>query len=144
MRQKADWVDASLIAEDWNWLLMDPDDTAADIQRRRTLDMPLRGRGRFGTLLSAVYRSRSTRELHMLRGAVDIETALRVHEKDSAGFFIMRPRKDMLGFDERTLNEVENNIDFVVWRLRKDARINAQVEDEEETMAERILEWGDA
>lgn len=107
----------------------------------RYLDVPLQGTRHFGALESAWYRSAQSVELKLLNAALDLEAAASCHRAEQLGFFVARPGSDSRFFrDAEQLNNVDNAIDTVVWRLRTQG-IRVEVEDTTERLAERILEW---
>lgn len=132
MKRRDPWA-VRLIAEDPTWCVAE-DDTA------HTLDMPLRAAGRYGSILSAWYRGRSTLELHLLRGTLDLGTAARLHPKDRGGLFILRPPTEASGFTETHQRQIDNVIDMMAWRLRLQST-QLDVADKAEQLAEHVLAW---
>lgn len=124
---------AHLIADSPEWALSDDDSL-------QVLDMPLRASDRFGTVLSAWYLSRSSLELNMLRGVIDLDTALRLYPKDVGGLFIYRPPPEQRGFGAAKQQQIDNVIDMIAWRLRG-PRMRLEVEDAPERLAEHVLDW---
>lgn len=132
MKRRDPWS-VRLIAEDPTWHIVDADNP-------HTLDMPLRTAGRYGSILSAWYRGRSTLELHLLRGTLDLGTAARLHPEGRGGLFLLRPPADTAGFTETHQRQIDNVIDMMAWRLRLQST-QLDVADSAEQLAEHVLAW---
>lgn len=115
---------------------------ASDDEAHHILDMPIRGAHRFASLLSAWCRTKTTLELRLIRGALDLQTAARMHPADAKALFILRPADGQRGYTEEQHRQIDTVIDMVEWRLRR-SRVHIDVESAPETLAERILAWAD-
>jgi len=133
MCQKAPFARAKILPDNPQW----------QIEPGKTLDMPIRGYRRFATLISAWYKSRETLEIHQLRAYANLDTAARTHPNDRGALFILRPPVGARGYDESQQQQIDNVIDMVGWRLKKNSNLNIEVGDSAETLSEQILAWSD-
>ena len=109
---------------------------------KHVLDIPLQGAGRLGSLVSALYSSKNTVEIHLLRATIDLETARRSRRDDQVGLFVLRPDFNNSRIPENILSQIDNVIDSVDWKLRKQ-NIKFDVQDNSSKVATQIMEWAD-
>lgn len=101
------------------------------------LDIPLQPLGRLGTLVSAAFSKADSVERVLLRGYLDLTTAMALRGIHSSGFFIYRSSEVV---SESQRNQVDNVIDLVEWKLSKSG-IRTQVSGDTSQLAQGILEW---
>lgn len=101
------------------------------------LDIPLQPFGRLGTLVSAAFSKADSVERTLLRGYLDLTTAMALRGVRSSGYFIYRPSESVF---EPQRNQVDNVIDLVEWKLSKSG-IRTQVSGDTNQLAQGILEW---
>ena len=138
MRNYSDFAD-NIIAESPEWVV----ETGETVRQKRILDMPLRNSNRFGTIISAGYKTPTTRDANLLRGITDLETALRMNPKDIGGAFILRPRAGTPGFDEQILGRIDNDIDNLAWKMRSHDKMLFEAEEDTDRMAKIIINWAE-
>ena len=133
LKKRDAWADRYL-APEWDWVVEE-----SGVQH--VLDMPLRGVGRFGSVVSAGYRQFSTIELGLLRAESDLSVAQRLYPDERAGLFLLRPLD--MGLFEFHNQQVDRLIDLLEWKARV-RRIHLSVGREPEELANLILDWTDA
>jgi hypothetical protein len=101
------------------------------------LDIPLQPSGRLGTLVSAAFSKTDSVERVLLRGYLDLTTAMALRGIHCSGFFIYRPSEVVSEFQRK---QVDNVIDLVEWKLLRSG-IRTQVSEDTNLLAQGILEW---
>ncbi len=100
------------------------------------LDIPLRGRNRLGTLISACQTATTVRQ-NIMEATIDLHTAASAHRDDSLNCFIMR-QEDR---NEKQQRDIDNAIDKLDWKMQTQG-IGLEVTYTPEATAEKIMEWG--
>jgi len=130
IKEKNDIRAHQIIAENPMFRVVDENGTA------HYVDIPLRGRNRLGTLLSACQTANTVRQ-NIMEATIDLHTAASAHRDDSLNCFVMRQEDD----DEKKQREIDNAIDRLDWKMKAQG-IGFDVTYSPETMAEKIMGWG--
>lgn len=109
--------------------------------KRHTLDIPLQGTNMLGTVVSAIYKSKDRAEINLLRASLDLETASRIYRQDNLGLFIAMPSVVPRHFPQKRVQEIENVVDMVAWKMAKQ-RVHVHTDEDLEGLASNIISWG--
>lgn len=101
------------------------------------LDVPLQPGNRLGTVVSAGFTQADSVERMLLRGYLDLTTAVSLKGASLPAFFIYRPEGVL---QRQRQNEVDNVIDIVEWKLSQSG-IHTAISDNIDTLADNILVW---
>lgn len=122
---------ASLIPQ--NSLLRSTEDPA------RFLDVPLQGRQRFGTMVSAHARKLDTIDRNVYPAVAQLNAAARIHKIDNVAVFLLRP--DEKDFTEEEYDEIDEHIHQLVYVLQNEG-VPVFPEISTDLMAQSVAEWG--
>jgi hypothetical protein len=119
-----------IIASDYNLLFSDSVSEVA-------LDVPLQTKTQLGTVISAGFSTPENVERALLRGYIDLTTAMMIRGTRSSGFFVFKP-DNVLANDKQL--KVDNVVDIIDWKLKK-VGINMCLVGSAEKLAEDVLSW---
>lgn len=102
----------------------------------RTVHIPLQPENGAGGLESADYSAQSVR-LHLMDALLNIECAAEAKNLKKLGLFIARPHR----LPEKKAREIDNAIDYVVWRAPRNCRV--EVETDLEKLSDEIMDWAE-
>jgi hypothetical protein len=101
------------------------------------IDIPLRAPGRFGSIVSAAYRSASPRRTGLYAAFMDLSTARQYVDRTENGrLFVLREET----FPESLQREIDNDIDDIGWRLKK-IKIDVNPGFTTSRLAKDIVSW---
>lgn len=112
------------------------------------LDLPLwasdpelfRDGPRYGTIVSAHFRSPVYRGFNLDGGCMNLwNTRSIIQNSGRGGFLILRPSEGTQGFDQSLINDIDNEIDRVVWPFLKMKNMLVEVSSDPETIADYAL-----
>ncbi len=101
----------------------------------KAVKIPLQPMGGAGGLESACY-SPATVKTHLMDAMLDIQTHTNATQLKHVGMFVLRP---VTGLSKKSLQNLDNTIDDVLWRAPKSWRI--EIEADTELLADKILDW---
>lgn len=101
------------------------------------LDVPLQPKNRLGTVVSAGFSQPDSVERILLRGYLDLTTAMSLKGTSLSGFFIYRPEGAL---SQQKQRQMDNVIDIVEWKLSRSG-IHTVISDNVNILAQNILEW---
>jgi hypothetical protein len=105
--------------------------------KEHELDIPLRTSNRFGSIVSAAYKSATPRRNGLLGAFMDLSTArLYVDAKERGKLFILREE----AFPESLQREIDNDVDEIGWRLKK-IKIEVDQAFTPKRLAKDIVAW---
>jgi hypothetical protein len=105
------------------------------------LDIPLRTRNRFGSLVSAHYFTPGSRKHSLLSAFADLATARQFVERNEKGaLFVLRPPADEQRFTKTVRRQIDEDVEDVAWRLAE-IKIDVNRADSEQRLAKDIISW---
>lgn len=128
-------VNASVNAE--RLIASDSDLLFSDSVSSVALDVPLQTKTQVGTVLSAGFSTPENVERALLRGFLDLTTAMTIRGTTLSGYFVFKP-DNLLTKDKQA--KVDNIVDLVDWKL-KTLGIEMHVVADSERLAQDILNW---
>lgn len=111
------------------------DETSGEPHR---VDINLRPDGAAGSVVSAVFQTRTTIELNLLRSSRDLVVYGRARKIDNLGLFVMSAKEDQ--YEEREFTKLNELLDEQSWRLEKQG-LKVVVFDEPMPLARSIYDW---
>lgn len=119
-----------IIASDYNLLF-------SDAVSEFALDIPLQTKTQLGTVISAGFSTPENVERALLRGYLDLTTAMMIKGTRSSGFFVYKP-ENVLAADKQL--KINNVVDIIEWKLKK-VGINMCLVGSSEKLAQDVLNW---
>ena len=121
------------VQEEEHGLLIDGDDGS-----KHFLDVNLLTPHSCGSVTSAVYKSASTVELHLLKASLDLKTCWRKRNLDSMGLFLLLPESTAM--ERKEYKRIEEVIGDHEWKLVQDGFCVVSLPDPA-GLAREIYDW---
>ncbi len=128
-------VHASINAE--RIIASDSDLLFSDTTSEIALDIPLQTKTQLGTIISASFSTPENVERALLKGYLDLTTAMMIRGTRSSGFFVFKP-DNLLPGDKQI--KVDNVVDIIDWKLKK-VGIPMHLFGNPEQLAQDVLSW---
>lgn len=146
LRKKIERIAVKKMGKNWPTIFRDDPVAVADANGvRHELDLPIwRGEDLvsaqiYGTILSAQFHSAIYRTASLAPGYVNFNQATHIATKGKGALLILRPANDDPRFSDQLRNEIDNDIDRIIWPYHKQKNIHIAVESSAEALATAAL-----
>lgn len=94
----------------------------------------------YGSIVSAFYVSHVYRGFNLNSATTALMTASQLlNDGAHGGLFVLMPDRDEPGYDEKTINEIENDIDKATWALTKTSDVEIHIATSPEALTDDVL-----